>query len=427
MASKELLLPDGADKAPASLAAVARNFLVLGCTAFGGPPVHFGMFQKRLIEEQGWLSSERYAELMAIANCLPGPSSTQVAFAIGITQQGVRGGLAAGLAFLLPGFFVMTALGFGAHRLREEVDDPKSVANAVASACSAVGVALVFAAVTGLVKKSAQGARLGAICFGSAACCALASPSPPWLNPALIFLGGAATALLPAPAGEQRREPLEVEGKTGLSTGPAVAIFVLYLGMAVFTLYAASVDKGWLIAFLTAGMFVWGGGPVVLPMLMTVLTPKYVSQTIFLTGIALAEMMPGPVFNMAAFLGVQLALATGFPWAAGTLLAWAGLVGPGVVLIFGAVPLWSRLRAFKAYHRALPGLNAAAVGLLVATIFTVYGALEQRSPWPAGSRAVALCAYAAIELAQAGAPTVVVLAGLAGWAWSGSAAAAASG
>merc|ERR1719195_103967 len=110
--------------------------------------------------------------------------------------------------------------------------------------------------------------------------------------------------------------------------------------------------------------------------------------------------MPGPVFNMSCFLGVQLSLAAGFPVALGTLLCWFGLIGPGVVLTFGAMPLWNKLRSFEVYSHALPGLNAAAVGLLLSTVMNVYHALEQRSPWIAGSRAVALLAYCAMDLCK---------------------------
>merc|ERR1712222_207658 len=83
------------------------------------------------------------------------------------------------------------------------------------------------------------------------------------------------------------------------------------------------------------------------PLTSTAHGDPFIDKTIFLTGIALAEMMPGPVFNMACFLGVQLALNNGFNWIAGTFLAWLCLVGPGVTLTFGAMPLWNRLRDFQ--------------------------------------------------------------------------------
>jgi len=415
MNGKESLL-DGAQE-KVSLATLAWNFLVLGCTAFGGPPVHFGYFQDRFVEKKRWLTSSRYMELVAMANCLPGPSSTQVAFAIGITQQGVLGGLVSGFAFLIPGAIIMTILGFVSHSLKDQIEDPASEANAVAICASAVGVALVFIAVSGLVKKSVGGAKLASICFGSAAACMMLNPQPAWLNPALIILGGLITAISPV-EGTAGAQDSGAKDNHGLSPTVGALIFVAYLLLAAWTIYTAAVDHGWLIPFLTAGMFVWGGGPVVLPMLMTVLTPTWIQSTIFLTGIALAEMMPGPVFNMSCFLGVQLSLASGYPWVAGTMLCWLSLMGPGVVLLFGAMPLWGKLRSFSFYTRALPGLNAAAVGLLVSTIFVVYGALEARSPWPAGSRAVALCSFAAIEFGKVSVPITVIVAAFAGLCWS---------
>jgi len=236
-------------------------------------------------------------------------------------------------------------------------------------------------------------------------------------NPALIILGGAITAISPVESASQTAETGKA-GKTGLPIWAAVGVFILYFLVAAWTIYDAYHDKGWLIPFLTAGMFVWGGGPVVLPMLMTQLSPGWISQTIFLTGIALAEMMPGPVFNMSAFLGVQLALKNGnLSWPVGTVLAWIGLIGPGVILVFGAMPLWDKLRSFQVYKHALPGLNAAAVGLLVSTVFVVYGAMEARSPWAAGSRALAAVSYAAIEM-KADVPLTVLLAALVGLCWS---------
>jgi len=403
------------------LTTIAWNFLVLGATAFGGPPVHIGMFKKRFVEDYQWLSSDRFAELFAMANCLPGPSSTQVAFAIGITQQGIMGGLLSGFTFIFPGAVLLTATGFGAHLLKDQVAEPKSVANAVAAACSAVGVALVFIAVTGLVKKQVfEGAdpkKLGVICCGAAAACLLVQPTPAWLNPLLIFLGGAITAISPV-AGPGQDKGVDATGKTGLSAGAASLIFVLYMLVAAWTLFDDMTDKGWQIPFLNAGMFVWGGGPVVLPMLMSYLTPAWIDPRIFLTGIALAEMMPGPVFNMSCFLGVQLALAHGWSWFAGTAICWAGLMVPGILLVFGAVPIWDKLRSLEIYRRALPGLNSAAVGLLVSTLFVVYKAMEKQSPWLAGSQAVALLSYAAVEMCKASVPVTVVVAGLAGCAWS---------
>jgi len=379
------------------------------------------MFRARFVEKYGWLSSERFAELFAMANCLPGPSSTQVAYAIGITQGGVLGGLIAGFCFVIPGAILLSLLGFVSQTLSEQIEEPASPANAVAIACSAVGVALVFVAITGLIKKQVFEAGnqvvLGGICFFTGAICLLVHPAPAWLNPTLIFVGGLTTIIYPASKDSEVKHAQDT-GKSGMPVALAVCIFLLYVAVAAFTLWRDTFDHGWVMPFLTAGMFVWGGGPVVLPMLMTFLTPSWISPTIFLAGISFAEMMPGPVFNISCFLGIQLALNSGVYWLWGIFLCWAGLMGPGVTLIFGAYTLWDELRKQRLYQHALPGLNAAAVGLLVPTMFVVYDTLQARSPWQSGSRALVVLAYYFIELVKVNVPLVVVVSGLAGLAWS---------
>eukprot|EP00437_Effrenium_voratum_P010223 CAMPEP_0181433004 /NCGR_PEP_ID=MMETSP1110-20121109/19065_1 /TAXON_ID=174948 /ORGANISM="Symbiodinium sp., Strain CCMP421" /LENGTH=420 /DNA_ID=CAMNT_0023556437 /DNA_START=43 /DNA_END=1305 /DNA_ORIENTATION=+ len=414
---KEGLLPNSTP----SLGTLAWNFFVMGTTAFGGPPVHISMFRARFVEKYGWLSSERFAELFAMANCLPGPSSTQVAYAIGITQGGVLGGLIAGFCFVIPGAIFLSLLGFVSQTLSEQIEEPASPANAVAIACSAVGVALVFVAITGLIKKQVFEAGnqivLGGICFFTGAICLLVHPAPAWLNPTLIFVGGLTTIIYPASKDAEVKHADDT-GKSGMPVALAVGIFLLYVAVAAFTLWRDTFDHGWVMPFLTAGMFVWGGGPVVLPMLMTFLTPSWISPTIFLAGISFAEMMPGPVFNISCFLGIQLALNSGVYWLWGIFLCWAGLMGPGITLIFGAYTLWDELRKQRLYQHALPGLNAAAVGLLVPTMFVVYDTLQARSPWQSGSRALVVLAYYFIELVKVNVPLVVVVSGLAGLAWS---------
>lgn len=409
-----------------SLSSIASNFFWLGLTAFGGPPVHISMFKKRFCEDDDlkWLSEERFQELFAMANCLPGPSSTQVGFAIGVTKKGVIGGLVSGFAFIFPGAIMMTALGFASSAVSEKIKDPHSPERACAIACSAVGVSLVFSAVSGLVKKfvfnTKDTGKLGFVCCITAAICLLVSPPPAWLNPVLIFAGGMVTIISPVTITSPDKEALHDDGRTGLPIRVAWCIFLGYFALAAWTIHTDTYDHGWVMPFLNAGMFVWGGGPVVLPMLMTYLTPTFIDPTVFLTGIALAEMMPGPVFNMSCFLGVQLALAAGWWWPSGVAICWLGLMGPGIALIFGAVPLWDQLKKFDVYSKALPGLNAAAVGLLVQTVFVVYGKLDEKSKDTAigcaGARAIALLSYCSIEMAGVNTLKVVLVFGVLGFA-----------
>jgi chromate transporter len=87
-------------------------FLRLGCTSFGGPIAHLGYFRAELVERRAWCSEETYAEIIAVAQSLPGPASSQVAFALGLLRGGWLGGLAAWIGFAAPSAALMIWFAF---------------------------------------------------------------------------------------------------------------------------------------------------------------------------------------------------------------------------------------------------------------------------------------------------------------------------
>jgi chromate transporter len=119
--------------------------------------------------------------------------------------------------------------------------------------------------------------------------------------------------------------------------------------------------------FYWIGSIIFGGGQVMLPMLLSdVVMAGWVSKEEFLIGLALVQSMPGPLFNISAYLG---ALIFGVP---GALAASAGLFGPGIVLFFGLLPLWERVRNNRSLKIFLSGVNASATGLIVASFFLLW-------------------------------------------------------
>src|SRR5471030_3510994 len=91
------------------LADLARAFLKLGAMSYGGPGI-MGIMQAELQEKRGWVSKEKFLEGLALVNMLPGPGATQLGIFVGYERAGWRGGLVAGLCFILPAFFIMLAL-----------------------------------------------------------------------------------------------------------------------------------------------------------------------------------------------------------------------------------------------------------------------------------------------------------------------------
>src|SRR5277367_6930672 len=99
--------------ARASSVEVLLVFLRLGCTSFGGPIAHLGYFQKELVERRRWCSEATLAEIIAVAQTLPGPASSQTGFALGILRAGWLGGVAAWVGFTLPSAALMLAFAYG--------------------------------------------------------------------------------------------------------------------------------------------------------------------------------------------------------------------------------------------------------------------------------------------------------------------------
>lgn len=121
-------------------------------------------------------------------------------------------------------------------------------------------------------------------------------------------------------------------------------------------------------SFYRAGALVFGGGHVVLPLLQAQVVPAgWVSNDAFLAGYGMAQAVPGPLFTFAAFLG---AVSTQTPsgWI-GAVIALVAIFLPGALLIIGALPFWDTLRRYQQMRRAMLGINAAVVGLLLAAFY----------------------------------------------------------
>lgn len=108
----------------------------------------------------------------------------------------------------------------------------------------------------------------------------------------------------------------------------------------------------------------------------------WVTEEQFKAGLALIHAMPGPMFNLSAYLGAVIAVRAGWNPLVGVAACWLGLFGPGIMLLYGLLPFWGSFRRSEVYRRALPGLNAAAVGLVVMAVFSMYNSFTCGPPLP---------------------------------------------
>ena len=337
---------------------VLRASLQLGLTSFGGPIAHLGYFERTYVRERQWLSPEQYGQLVALCQILPGPTSSQVGFLVGLHRGGWRGALAAWLGFTFPSALLL----YACARLATRLQGP--LAAALVHGLKLAAVAVVAQATLRMARRLCTDSTTGLI----AAAAALL----------LLAVGGAATQLL-ALAGAACAGWLfcrTAASAPAPSAGPAsrraawsaLALFGLLLcALPVLSWRLPHSDFALAQVFYRAGALVFGGGHVVLPLLRARLVPGgWLSDDAFLTGYGLAQAVPGPLFTVAAYLG---ALATADAPAAGALIAVVCIFLPGLLLAVAGQSLWSQLSGHAGVGAALAGINAAVVGILAAALY----------------------------------------------------------
>lgn len=335
----------------ARLGELARAFTWLGLTAFGGPAAHIAIMQREFVERRAWLSQQRFVDLLGLSSLLPGPTSTEMALGIGF-ERGRWGGLVvAGLGFILPASLIVLAIAV----LYEGVGDITAARSLL------YGMAPVVIAVIGhaMIKLAPTAfTDMWTWLIGSAAFIASVAGfylSLAVLQPLAVLLGGALLLLA------VRRLPALLRGRP-------TAVLVLPLGglpgAAPMAAAAAGLGLGAIfLTFLKMGLVVFGSGYVLVAFLGSELVaPGYITEQELIDAIAIGQLTPGPVFTSATFIGYLLA---GVP---GAVVATVGIFLPSFVLVGASHPFLPRLRANQTISIAIDGLNAAAVGLIGASI-----------------------------------------------------------
>lgn len=336
-------------------------FLRLGLTAFGGPVAHLSYFREAFVERRQWLSDTQYADLVALCQFLPGPSSSQVGLSIGLLRGGYVGALLAWAGFTLPSAALMMLF---ALSITGQMPLPDGALHGLKIAA----VAVVAQAIWGMALSLCPDTNRRSIAVLSA-CVVLIFPDASaqvGMIVACALLGLVFcrnTKIASEENATGRRTLSKRAGVLSLST-----FFILLLGLPVL----ASVVGGELLAIINAyfqaGSLVFGGGHVVLPLLQAETVPTgWVDAAHFMTGYGAAQAVPGPLFTFSAFLGaVSSQPISGF---SGGMLALTSIFLPSFLLIFGVLPFWHTLCNYRHVRYALASINAGVVGLLLAAFY----------------------------------------------------------
>jgi chromate transporter len=330
------------------LGELAWVFLKLGTTAFGGPAAHVAMMQQEIVERRGWLTAREFLDMYAVANLIPGPSSTEMTIFIGHRRAGWRGLIVAGTCFILPAVLMVTAI---AALYVKYGRNPVSVS--LLWGVKPVVIAVVAQALYRLGKSVMKSWLLAAVALVAMEILFLQQ----WLagqahELAVMFGAGAAVALL---QGARRG-------------GVTVPLLALPLGQASLPAAATVVGGAPLLMvfliFLKIGAVLFGSGYVLLAFLQADFVDRHhwLTQEGLLDAVAVGQVTPGPLFTTATFIGYVLA----GPW--GAVLATIGIFMPAFVLVAVSAPLLAWLRKSRFFGAFLDGLNAAALALMAVVL-----------------------------------------------------------
>ncbi|KAI8623731.1 chromate transporter-domain-containing protein [Xylariaceae sp. FL1651] len=176
---------------------------------------------------------------------------------------------------------------------------------------------------------------------------------------------------------EPRVTPPERRLKMSWKAGLLVIGFFFVLLIVIATLRGVSAVKSMLFRLFSnlfiAGTIIFGGGPVVIPLLRDyVVAEGWVTPRDFLIGLAVIQAFPGPNFNFAVYLGGLTAIKFGHSSVLGALLGYAGIFAPGLILCHGTMGIWGVIRSLRVVKSALRGFSAAGVGLVYTAVYRLW-------------------------------------------------------
>lgn len=352
---------------------VFTTFLKLGLTAFGGPIAHLAYFQRSLVQEKRWLNDADYAQLVALCQILPGPTSSQVGIALGLQQASIRGALAAWLGFTLPSILLLVTIAYGLSYFQANLP------NGLLQGLAIAAVAIVIQALWSMSKNLCPDWSRRLIAM-AVALLALWLSSAVW-QIALLALAGlfgliwSSSTVTSTTATRWQVKLTHRQVLVSLSLLIGLLISLPLLAIWLENPILSMVDH-----LFRTGALVFGGGHVVLPLLYDGFHQLGVSDDIFLAGYGITQAMPGPLLSFAAFLGAVLP-QTMLPLWLMAAIASVAIFLPSLLFVIIALPYWQNLMQSDRWRQALWGINAGVVGLLLAALMNPIALHALHTAW----------------------------------------------
>jgi chromate transporter len=317
---------------------LARLFLKLGTTAFGGPAAHIAMLQQEVVERRGWISQAEFLDHLGASYLIPGPTSTELVIYIGRKQGGWPGLLIAGTCFILPAAIMAGILAWAYVRYGS-----LPAVSGLLYGVKPVVMAIILEALWKLGRTAIKSVWLAIVNLVTLFLAVVG------VSPLLVLIVGGFLGIVLALGPTRMRAALITFLQATSSMPGAVAALPRSPGLLPIFLI-----------FVKIGSIVFGSGYMLLVFLHADLVERHawLTQQQLLDAVAVGQVTPGPVFTTATFLGYLL---RGTP---GAIVATIGIFLPAFVLVALSAPLIPKIRASGVAGAALDGINVASLALM---------------------------------------------------------------
>ncbi len=339
-----------------------RDVALLALTGFGGPQVHLARFITVFVKKRKYLTEAELMELYSLCQILPGPTSTQTITSIGFKIGGANLAYLTLLIWILPAVLIMTATGIAVSYI-----DAKNMTLSFTRFIQPIAIGFIAYAAY-VVNIKVIRTKIASILTVASIIISFFSHSP-LLPPILLLLGGAATSF------RYKEYPVEEKEKLKIKWGNFILWGALFIGIASLGNITHSLPILLLENFYRNGSLVYGGGQVLVPLLYTefVEFKHYLSSEEFLSGYAIAQVAPGPVFAFSSYIGVLSMRDYGVGGQlVGGLVSTIGIFLPGLLFCFFIIRFWSHFKKYRLVKASLEGITAVSSGLVIAAAITLF-------------------------------------------------------